>query len=352
MKILHIADFGISERNGISGVVLSLSEAQRKLNHDVQVVLIRENQDCGLIPVRKTIRGLISFISGNIPECVVFHTFYKWQYPIIAMWLRKKRIPYFIEMHGGSTKMNFQKSHRLKTFMNLLAFNRFAHKAASIIYLNEEEQNNSIYQSGIIIPNGVHSPRTISDKKPERKIVLLFLGRIDFHHKGLDLLIQALQQQDKIQSKNIVLKLYGYRYDDRIVEIAANSNGLIEYHDAVYGIDKENAFLSADIFVHTSRYEGMPLSILEALSYGIPCLVTPQTNMANLIKKADAGWVTESNVEAIKHSLSGAINDYKRRSAELHHNASSSVDMYRWNKIAALSVEKYLETIEDRPTFG
>ena len=49
------------------------------------------------------------------------------------------------------------------------------------------------------------------------------------------------------------------------------------------------------IYILTSRYEGMPLTVLEALSCGCPCLITSQTNMEDLIS-ATSMWLDNAFV--------------------------------------------------------
>ena len=50
------------------------------------------------------------------------------------------------------------------------------------------------------------------------------------------------------------------------------------------------------------------MGVIEALSYGVPCLVTKGTNMADDIKEFDAGWTCDTSkeelIEAIKQMLS------------------------------------------------
>ena len=74
---------------------------------------------------------------------------------------------------------------------------------------------------------------------------------------------------------------------------------LVELHEAIDGSEKEAELLSADVFIQTSRSEGMSMGILEALSYGVPCLVTRGTNLGEIIEQYDAGWVAETNAEYV-----------------------------------------------------
>ena len=61
--------------------------------------------------------------------------------------------------------------------------------------------------------------------------------------------------------------------------------------------------MNSDMFILTSRHEGFPMSILEALSYGLPVLITKGTNMTDLVHKASAGWTCETDPIEIAKTL-------------------------------------------------
>ena len=77
---------------------------------------------------------------------------------------------------------------------------------------------------------------------------------------------------------------YQGRYDH--VEGLINDSDvgdIIKLHHEVTGEVKEKLLLDSDIFIQTSRFEGMPLGIIEALSYGIPCLITEEQHWENIL---------------------------------------------------------------------
>jgi glycosyltransferase involved in cell wall biosynthesis len=68
--------------------------------------------------------------------------------------------------------------------------------------------------------------------------------------------------------------------------------------------DAKDALMStARLFVHTSRWEGMPFAVLEALAAERPALVTNATNLTQEIESYSAGWVVQETPEAIAEHL-------------------------------------------------
>ena len=90
----------------------------------------------------------------------------------------------------------------------------------------------------------------------------------------------------------------------------------------------------------------MPLGILEALSYGLPCIVTEGTSLGKLIKDNDLGWVAETNVESITEAINLAL-DEKALCMNKSENAIKVInEQFSWDIIAKETVDKYSKTIE------
>lgn len=89
----------------------------------------------------------------------------------------------------------------------------------------------------------------------------------------------------------------------------------VEFRGPVHGEEKLELLAGARLFVHTSRWEGLPPVVLGAMALGRPVLVTPGTGMADTVGSAEAGFVVEADPRAIAEGLAAALD---RPTAELN----------------------------------
>ena len=117
---------------------------------------------------------------------------------------------------------------------------------------------------------------------------------------------------------------------DRLLEL----DSIAVYCGGVYGKDKQKVLKEADAFILTSRFEGMPMGVLEALTYGVPCILTPGTNMADDLSQFGAGWKAEFNANSVAEIIIKAVNDLKNN-YKYHHEAAYKLSKtFDWNKIS------------------
>ena len=89
----------------------------------------------------------------------------------------------------------------------------------------------------------------------------------------------------------------------------------------------------------------MPLGILEALSYGMPCLITEGTTLAKKVEQAAAGWGCETSADAIAAAMRKAVEE-KNTLAEKSENARRMIEKeFTWEKIEEDTLGKYRSLI-------
>lgn len=259
------------------------------------------------------------------------------------------RCPFIITPNGGySPGQIVYKSRYLKKIAiflferNMLETARFVHALSQ----NEQQQIVSIAPTATvrIAANGcIPSSKKIKQNTFSRckGKCLVFIGRLSIVHKGLDLLISSLRDVDQSLKWSLEIVGIGTPKEERELFKLVSEAGLgdrIVFHGALYGADKERIMASADLFVHTSRWEGMPFSIIEALQEGVPVVVTPETNMGDLIEEYDAGWVIDS--PNLSHKMNEILGVSSDEIAKKSHGALKLVDeRLNWNRIGTILFE-------------
>lgn len=277
------------------------------------------------------------------PDVVVFEGIYFKEYISFSKGLRKEHIPYVIIPRGSMTYQAMHNHAWLKKWIaHKLWFNSFINHAWRIQYLTQQEADDStkLFKTPyFIVPNGFNSPSVFKTSFCSKGVKALFIGRLDIYHKGIDLLLDAITLvHAELHNAGFFLNIYGpKKYDYERIKNEIEERGLNDVarvNDEISGKEKEQVILDSDIFIMTSRFEGHPMGLIEALAYGLPCIVTPGTNMYEEVNKADVGWVCEGKVESIKKALLNAIADKCLFGIKSQH-AKELANRYNWDKLAA-----------------
>ncbi len=355
MVILHFACIDDSKTNGVCVIVPQHVLAQGRF---AQTAMINVNgievPEIGTqLPFSKPFDVRAFPKPFDKPDLAVFQECYRPVYLPIAAKLRKSGIPYIIVPHGELGKEAQQKKHLKKVAANILLFNNFTKHALAIQCLSEREYNETAFgKRKFIGTNGVEIPEQKKESFSREGVKIVYIGRLDAYHKGLDLMIEAIRLSKPFLKENkcrveIFGPDYAGRYENVERLIRENDVGeIVSLNHEILGEDKVKKLLDSDIFIQTSRFEGMPLGILEAMSYALPCLVTEGTALGGEIAAAQAGWVAKTDAQDISKRLIEVVRD-RSRWTEFGENGRKAIcEKYSWNVVAADTVKQYQSLLE------
>ncbi|WIM85536.1 glycosyltransferase [Gallibacterium anatis] len=351
MNLLHITATHLRLEGGIPVVLNKLVSAQNRIQGVQSKVLsltsdIKDIDSPYFIHIKK--EQLEEYLTQNRPDAVIIHSFYYIQYNWVSKVLNKKNIPYFIEPHGSFGREALKKSQFKKWIANHFIFKRLIKGAKGFVFLNDQEKKQSIFitKNDIIIPNGIDISTIKSPLETTKEIKnkIYFIGRYDINHKGLDYFLEALKILDK-EKYNLEVSLFGKGADEaiRYIEDAIKKFSYIKLYlnSSISGQEKDNLLEQNAPMILTSRYEGFPMTILEAWSYGNPCIVTPGTNVFSEIKENNLGWGTYLDPSQIANCIKDALKDYSQYKEDYIKRCKDYVcQHYDWEKIAYESCEK------------
>jgi glycosyltransferase involved in cell wall biosynthesis len=125
--------------------------------------------------------------------------------------------------------------------------------------------------------------------------VVVWHGRVNVHHKGLDVLLDAWQRlYTKRRFPRLLLLLVGSGQDAGILQhrIASLPPGAVRWEDRwVQPFLIRRYLAAADIATLSSRSEGFPVAVIEAMACGLPVVATNVSGVAEALGDEPAGVI-------------------------------------------------------------
>ena len=149
---------------------------------------------------------------------------------------------------------------------------------------------------------------------------LLFLGEVGAR-KGVYDLLQAVRRIDAQLPAETKLLLYGPNPDGDIQEriLSLGLNERVCYCGWADRAQREAAFASAAINVLPSYHEGLPMTILEAMAHGIPCITTSVAAIPEAVNEENGVLVPPGDVPALAEAILELICDAGLRKTKSEH---------------------------------
>jgi len=216
-----------------------------------------------------------------------------------------------LHFHGAE----FMKQYAAKNSVEKSFIRWLLHSFDVVICLSESWKRDLVAEFGIdnavVIRNSIPIPAILAAPRcADQPLRLLFLGKIG-ERKGLFDLLDVVEEL-VIAGREVTLEVGG-NGDAQALMRRIESGPLrdrVRHLGWITDVDKEKALVKAHVFVLPSYAEGMPMSILEAMSYGLPVVSTVVGGIPELVTDGANGiLVSPGDTVALRHALTTLYDD-------------------------------------------
>jgi len=313
----------------------------------------------------------LRFYLLRVGEPDVYHGHGIWELPVhyMSAVARKRGRPYLIAPHGMLEPWALRFSAWKKRLAGVLFQDRDLQRADCLHAVTQAEvksfRDYGLENPVAVVPNGVDLEelqpsrergerfRAKFPRTKDRKIVL-FLSRIH-PKKGLEMLIEVWGRVRR-EFAEWALVIAGPDQLGHRAKIEAMVEGLgladsVVFTGPLYEEDKLAALSAADVFVLPSHSEGFSVAVLEAMSCGLPVLITSGCNFPEAAT-AGVGVVCESEPADLQRSLCALLGARDAERGEMGMRGKALMEArFTWERLAAqmLEVYEWLLGRRDRP---
>jgi glycosyltransferase involved in cell wall biosynthesis len=296
-RILSLKASSLAENYGYEVNVLSLNELGIKSFYDFSSTIkfhnieVKGNSLNYFISYTKGMRRKVSEISPDI--IIVCDDGLK---GFFLPLLLGKPCPMIYERHVSKNIFFNENSRFFAKFFTKIKFllmNFLAKNYDKFIILSEGTREEWKLDNIMVVPNMISFYPNEAAKLSNKTVVAV--GKQSYQ-KGYDRLLQSWVSVNK-KHPDWVLNIYGKSdSSQKLLKLATKLNikESVFFFEPVKNIDQK--YLESSIYVMSSRYEGFPMVLLEAMACGLPCVsFNCPTGPEDIIKNGEDGFLIENN---------------------------------------------------------
>ena len=187
-------------------------------------------------------------------------------YILLARIFKKKII---LHLHGGALDIICSHHHSFLVWL----FKRVDIIVCVSKYIEQIVKKHNLSNSTIVIYNIIPTPKLQTRKKKGDRISLVFLGKI-CDTKGIFDVIDVIKSNISYFKNRISLTIGGWGEIERLNNIIKENKleDIIYYKGWIEGEKKSDLLNISDIYIQPTYFESLGISILEAMSYGLPVI--------------------------------------------------------------------------------
>lgn len=360
MEIVHIilGKANPDRLNGVNKVVYNLATEQAKAGKNIEVWGITHSPNHNYPNRNFTTKLFKAYkfpfaLDHKLKEQILqnkhktYHLHGGWVpvFSSVSKFLAKHSINYVITPHGAYNAVAMKRSKIVKAIYFKLFEKQLLHMAKKIhsIGKSEVEGLNSIFpnQKSFLLPYGFTPNTSFTTQQKNKNFTIGFVGRLDTHTKGLDLLAKAFLQFQK-QKPESELWIIGGGVGEQFLKkfIEENNAKNIQLWGKKFGDEKDKLIAQMHVFAHPSRNEGLPSAVLEAASLGVPTVVSDATNVAEYVTEHTAGIaIANENVTQLVEAFKKLEEAFKNGRIDVYEKGAQNMlqQVFAWPVL----VEKY-----------
>lgn len=319
-------------------VMLILIKQMAELGHDVQIytwepewkhiekdininVNLISNPPIGWMGKLKSIFSLTKSLVKTKPECLIVFSLYLAEVALFSTAF--SRVPIIISERVDPRYLPTERIHR--SLRLIIYF--FCQGIVFQTTPNSELYIKKIRRKSIVINNPIITRQITTTNNFVKEKVIIGVGRLS-EEKNFTLLIKAF---GKLKLPDYILKIYGKgplenKLKELIFSMRLEDRVFLEGH-----VNKLDKFLrNSDIYVLSSNHEGVPNSLIEAMTLGMACIGTdvPSGGVRTLINHNYNGLIVPVNdIDKLAQSISDLVYD-RNLNLRLRNNAMNISEVH------------------------
>lgn len=313
MEIIHIilGKANPDRMNGVNRVVHEMASNQVRLGYAVQVwgitaqpvhdypernfttVLFRSYRNP--FKAGAALKAALTAKKGTI--VVHLHGAFLPRFYSLSVFLFRRQIPFIITPHSTYNKVMMKKNAFVKKIYFRFFEKKLLDRCACIHLLGKTEWEGleEIYHNrkSVLIPYGFTPAAPAATREKAPMFTAAYCGRLSVFSKGLDIMIEGFSMFHKKYPRSSMLLIGDGSEKEAVLQLVKDSGTerAIVLTGGKFGNEKTALLQQCHVFVHPSRTDGLPATIVEAASLGLPCIVSAATNTGDFISGFDAGYL-------------------------------------------------------------
>lgn len=293
-------------------------------------------------------------------DIIHIHDCRSFQGIVAYLFARIRKVPFVFQPHGSylSPLLGSRAKKMARIALDKVISEGIVRKASKVIVLSRAEAEDyramGVPEEKIaIIPNGIdlESFRDLPSRGDfrsklstgEDNKIILFLGRIH-KIKGIDFLVKAyVRLLDKFNSVSLAIVGSDDGYLSELKQLLSKMKMItnsVLLTGPLYGRDKLEAYVDADVFVLPSRYETFPNVVLEAYACSKPVIASNVESISDIVIHGKTGLLfSPGDVQELAKMISYMLT-HSEQAEEMGHRARKLVE-------DEFSIERVVDSLED-----